>query len=228
MKTYFNLKNRKTLSILLTAFILLSIGFTGCKKNNYDVDEPGVAYIRAANSAQASPPQDFYVDDSKVNTSTIAYMQFTPYANAYSGPHVGVFKTSSTGTVTLSGTLYLSPGTYNTIYYTDDNTGVALQDDRTAPQSGKARVRFMNLSTALNNSVDFGVSTGNIIVSNLAYKIASSYNEVDAASSFSLYVAGSSSASLTIPTTIEAGKIYTVVISGTTLATLDYTLYVEN
>ena len=227
MKTYFNLKNRKTLSILLTAFILLSIGFTGCKKNT-NVEDPGFAYIRAANSAQASAPQDFYVDESKVNTSAIAYTQFTPYATAYAGTHAGIFKTSSTSTISLSGTLYLSPDSYSTIYYTDDNTGVATVDDRTAPQPGKARVRFMNLSTAFNNSVDFGVSTGNKIVSNLAYKIASSYNEVDAASSFSLYVAGSSSASLTIPTTIEAGKIYTVVISGTTLATLDYTLYVEN
>ena len=227
MKTYFNLKNPKTLSTLLAAFVLLSIGLAGCNKNS-GPEVTGTAYVRAANSAQASAPQDFYIDESKVNTSALAYTQITPYATAYAGAHTAIFKTSSTGTVNVSGTIYLSPGTYSTLYYADDNTGVATGDDRTAPQSGKARVRFMNLSTALNGSVDFGISTGNKIVTNLAYKIASAYNEVDAATSFTLYIAGSSTATLTIPTTIQAGKIYTIVISGTTTTTLNYTVYVEN
>ena len=227
MKTYFNLKNPKTLSFLLTAFVLLSIAFTGCNKKD-DTEEPGFAYIRGANSAQASAPQDFYLDDSKVNTSALAYTQSTSYATAYAGAHTAIFKTSSTGSVNVSGTIYLSPGSYSTIYYADDNTGVATADDQTPPQSGKARVRFINLSTALNSSVDFGLSAGNKIVTNLAYKTASAYSEVNAATSFSLYVAGSSTAALTLPTTIQAGKIYTIVISGTTTATLNYTVYVEN
>lgn len=227
MKAYFSFKNPKTLSFLFAAFVLLSIGITGCKKNN-TFEEPGFTYIRGANSAQASAPQDFYIDESKVNTSALAYTQITPYATAYAGAHTAIFKTSATGTVNVAGPIYLSPNTYNTIYYADDNTGVATQDDRTAPQSGKARVRFINLSTALNSSVDFGLSAGNKIVTNLAYKTASAYNEVNAATSFTLYTAGSSTVSLNIPTTIEAGKIYTIVISGTTLATLNYTVYVEN
>ncbi|GAB2981505.1 hypothetical protein GCM10027049_16990 [Mucilaginibacter puniceus] len=227
MKTYFNLKNPKTLSILLTAFVLLSIGFTGCKKGSTPED-PGFAYIRAANSAQASAPQDFYVDESKVNTTPLAYTQVTAYATAYATTHAAIFKTSSTGNVNVAGSIYLVPGTYNTIYYADDNTGVTTQDDRTAPQAGKARVRFMNLSTALNSSVDFGISTGSKIVTGLAYKIGSAYNEVDAATSFTLYAAGSSTVELNIPTTIEAGKIYTIIISGTTKATLTYTVYAEN
>lgn len=226
MNSYFNLKKPKTLSILLTAFVL-SIAFTGCNKKDAPED-PGFAYVRGANSAQASAPQDFYVDESKVNTSALAYTQFTSYATAYAGAHTAIFKTSSTGTVNVAGGIYLSPGTYNTIYYVDDNTGVATQDDRTAPQSGKARVRFLNLSTALNSSVDFGISAGSKIVTSLAHKTASAYNEVNAATSFTLHTAGSSTVSLNIPTTIEVGKIYTIVISGTTLATLNYTVYVEN
>lgn len=227
MKAYFNFKSPKTLSILLAAFALLSIAFTGCNKKN-DPGEPGFAYVRGANSAQASAPQDFYIDDSKVNTSALAYTQITPYATAYAGAHTATFKTSSTGTVNVSGGIYLSAGTYNTLYYADDNTGVATEDNRTPPQPGKARVRFINLSAALNSSVDFGLSATNKIVTNLAHKTASAYSEVDAATSFSLYAAGSSTATLSIPTTIQAGKIYTIVISGTTTATLNYTVYVEN
>jgi hypothetical protein len=227
MKTYFNFKSHKTLSILLATFTLLSIGLTACNKSNND-EVTGFAYVRAANSAQASAPQDFYIDDSKVNTSPLAYTQSTSYATAYAGAHTAIFKTSSTGTVNVSGSIYLSTGTYSTIYYADDNTGVATADDRTPPQSGKARVRFINLSSALNSSVDFGLSAGSKIITNLAYKTASAYSEVDAATSFSLYATGSSTATLNIPTTIQAGKIYTIVISGTTTATLNYTVYVEN
>lgn len=227
MKTYFNLKSAKTLSILVSAFALLAIGFIGCKKNN-DTEVSGTAYVRAVNSAEASVPQDFYVDDSKLNTTALAYTQATSYFTVNAGSHNTQFKTSGTTTVNVSGGIFLTPGTYSTFYYTSDNTGVAVQDDPTSPQTGKARIRFINLSSALNSNVDFGLSTGNKIVTNLAYKTASAYNEVDAATSFSLYAAGSSSVSLNIPTTVQAGKIYTVVISGTTLATINYTVYVQN
>lgn len=226
MKTHFNFKSPKTLSIL-ASFILLSITFIGCKKNN-DNEVTGTAYVRAVNSAEASAPQDFYVDGIKMNTTAMAYTQTSSYATINAGTHNVQFATSGTSTVNVSGGVYVNPGTYSTFYYSSDNTAVAVQDDNTNPQPGKARVRFINLSSALNSSVDFGITGSNKIVTSLAYKIASAYNEVDAATSFSLYAAGASTATLTIPTTIQAGKIYTIVISGTTQATITYTVYVQN
>jgi hypothetical protein len=227
MKTYFNLKSPKTLSTLLAAFVLLSIGLTACNKSSKD-EVTGTAYVRAVNSAEASAPQDFYVDDSKLNTTAMAYTQATSYSTVNAGAHNTQFRTAGTTTVNVSGAVFLNPGTYSTFYYSGDNTGVAVQDDNTNPQSGKARVRFINLSSALSSSVDFGLTAGNKIITNLASKTASAYNEVDAATSFSLYAGGSSTAILTIPTTIQAGKIYTIVISGNTTATLTYTVYVQN
>lgn len=227
MKTYLNYKSTKTLSILLTAFVLLSIGLTACNKNSND-EVTGTAYVRAVNSSQISAPQDFYLDDNKLNTSAIAYTQATSYSTVNAGAHNAQFRTSGTTTVNVSGGIYLNPGTYNTLYFADDNTGVAVQDDNNPPSSGKARVRFINLSSALNANVDFGLSTGTKLVTGLAYKTASAYNDVDAATSFSLFVAGSTTAMLTLPTTIQAGKIYTVVITGTTTATINYTVIVQN
>jgi len=225
MKAYFNFKNPKTLSILFAAFVLISIGITGCKKNN-DTEVTGTAFVRAVNSAEASAPQDFYVDDNKQNTSALAYTQTSSYSTVTAGAHNAQFRTSGTTTVNVSGGVFLNPNTYSTFYYCSDNTAVPVQDDNTNPQTGKARVRFINLSAALNSNVDFGLTAGNKIVTNLAYKTASAYNEVDAATSFSLYAAGSSSAALTIPTTIQAGKIYTIVISGN--AAVTYNVYVQN
>jgi hypothetical protein len=225
MKTYLNFKSPKTLSILFAAFALLSFGITGCNKND-DTEVTGTAYVKAVNSAEASAPQDFYVDDSKQSTTALAYTQATSYSTVNAGTRNIQFKTSGTATVNVSGGVFLNPGSYSTFYYSGDNTAVAVQDDNTSPQSGKARVRFINLSSAINNSVDFGITAGAKIVTNLAYKTASAYNEVDAATSFSLYAAGSSTATLTIPTTIQAGKIYTIVISGNAAAT--YNIYVQN
>jgi hypothetical protein len=227
MKTYFNFKSPKTLSSLLTAFILLTVGLTACNKSS-NSEMGGTAYVRAVNSAQASAPQDFYLSENKLNATALAYTQASSYITVNAGAHNAQFRTSGTTTVNVSGGVYVNPNTYNTFYYTDDNSGVAVQDDNTAPSSGKARVRFINLSTALNSSVDFGLSTGNKLVTGLAYKTASAYNEVDAAASFSLYAAGTATATLTMPTTIQAGKIYTIVISGTTMATINYTVIVQN
>jgi len=223
MKTLFNFKSTKTLSLLFSAATLLTVSFSSCHK---DDNVSVTAYVMAVNSAQASAPQDFYVDNSKVNTSAIAYTQNTEYLSVNSGSRNVQFKTSGSATVNSTSTISFSPGTYNTVYFTDNGSATATQDDRTPPQSGKARVRFINLSSAITGSVDFGLSAGNKLVTNLANKVASAYYEVDAATSFSLYASGSSTAALSIPTTIQAGHIYTIYISGT--ATLSYHIIMQS
>jgi hypothetical protein len=117
---------------------------------------------------------------------------------------------------------------YYTVFYTDDKSTVTTHDEHTAPPSGKARVRFINLSSAVASNVDFGLTTGNKIVSGLAYKAASAYYNVDAATTFSLYASGSTTAMLSIPATIQAGHIYTIYISGATQATVTYHVLVQD
>jgi hypothetical protein len=220
MKTLFNFKSTKPLSVIFSAVLLVAC-LSSCKKDNND-NMGATAYVMAVNSAQASAPQDFYVDNTKVNASAIAYTQNTEYISVNGGSHNVQFKTSGTTTVNGTSNASFTPGTYNSIYFTDDGSAKTTQDDRTQPQPGKARVRFINLSSAVTGNVDFGLSTGNKIVTGLANKVASAYYDVDAATSFSLYASGSSTAALNIPTTIQAGHIYTIYISGTTTATLTY------
>lgn len=96
------------------------------------------------------------------------------------------------------------------------------------PQAGKARIRFINLSSALATSVDFGATGVAKLVSSLAYKSASVYYDVDPATAFSLYAAGSSTAIISLPPTIEAGHIYTIYVSGATTGTVTSHLVTEN
>jgi hypothetical protein len=231
MKTNFNFKTPKTLfySFFAIAFIAVAC-LTSCSKDNVN-GTAAPASVMAVNSAQASAPQDFYVDNNKQNTSAIAYTQSTGYFVVGNGDHQIQFKTSATTTVNASLNASFAPGGFYSVYYADDNTTNTYQNDRTMPGSGNSRVRFINLSSAMTANVDFASTIGTkstAVVSGLAHKAASSYSEVSSNSTFTLSASGSSSVLLNIPATLQAGHIYSIVISGTTSATLAFTIVAEN
>jgi len=227
MKTTINFTTPKTL-FTMAALAVVSCLSACSKDDNNGPDQSSSAYIMATNTAEVSDAQDFYADNNKVNNSALAYSQSTAYVKVNAGSHQLQFKTSGSATVNSSASLNTENGKYYSVFYTDDKSTVTVTDDHTAPKSGKARVRFINLSSALNAAIDFGVTGGNKLISGLAYRAASAYNEIDAATKFSLYLAGSSDIKLDIPVTIEAGHIYTIYISGATTATLHYNLLVQD
>jgi len=231
MKTLFNFKSPRTLSLsILSGMFAVAISLVSCHKDGLN-DNSAPASVMAVNSAQASAPQDFYVDNNKLNASAIAYTQSTGYFTVGSGSHQVQFKTSANATVNTSFSTTFAMGGFYSVYYTDDNTASTYQNDRTSPGSGNCRVRFVNLSSAIKSNVDFAGVVGTkstTIVSGLAYKAASAYNEVASNSTFSVSSSGSNSVLLNIPVTLQVGHIYTIVISGTTTATLNYTLVAEN
>jgi len=231
MKTTINYKKPITLSLsffLLMMFAVFSC-FISCRSNVNNATPP--AGVMAVNSAQASTPQDFYIDNTKQNSSAIAYTQSTGYFYVIGGNHQTQFETSSTTTISASGSFSFAPGAYYSVFYTDAKTANAYQNDRTMPQQADSRVRFINLSTALNSNVDVTSTVGGKtsgLISALAYQAASAYMEVSSASTFSLSASGSSTVLLNIPVVLQAGKIYTIFISGTTSTTITYSLVAEN
>lgn len=226
MKTTINCTTPKTL--FAVAALALTTCLSACSKSDNPAPTTASAYVMATNSAEASDAQDFYSDNHKVSTSALAYTQSTAYIDVKAGSHQLQFKSSANATVNSSATLNAASGKYYSVFYTDDKSTVTTTDDHTAPQTGKARVRFINLSSALNAAVDFGITGSTKLVTNLAYKTASAYNDINAATKFSLYLAGSSTVKLDIPATIEAGHIYTIYISGATLATVHYNVLVQD
>ena len=228
------MKSRNYIKLLtsLILFAVLITGSTSCTKDDTGaLSLTGTANVMVVNAADGTSPQDYYSDGTKVNSSAVAYTQNSGYASTPAGNHAGVFKVSGTTTVTASGDVTFESGKYYSVYLIGSATGTAsfvTEDDMSAPPSGKSKVRFVHLSAALASSIDFGITGGNKIVSALAYKTASTYNTVDANTGFTLYLAGSTTGSLTIPAAVQAGKIYTVFISGSTTATLTYRVIVQN
>lgn len=216
MKTIFDSKNLRTLSLSVLTVIVLGWSLSSCSKKNDNGGGSMSAYVQITNSADGSAAQDFYVGNTKLTTSAVAYGSSTDFLTTSTGDHDGKFETSGTSTVNASVSLSMQAGKYYSVFYVDGNTAASYPADRTAPQSGKARIRFINLSSALTTAVDFGITSGSAVASNLAYKAASTYYDVDPASAFSLYATGSSTAIISIPATFQAGHIYTVYISGAT------------
>lgn len=221
-------KDRLSLAGLVLAFAMIA-GFSSCKS---DSSITGDAYIRIVNSAEGSGPQDFYLDSTKVNATAIAYGQSSNYITSQSGDREARFKSAGTSTVNSSSNVNISAGNHYTIYYTggtSSNANYVTNDETSAPSAGKIKVRLVHLSSAAASSVDLAVQGGAKIVNGLAYKTASAYQEVDAASSFQLYASGSSTAALTLSNLgLQAGKIYTIYLSGSTTATITYHVMVDN
>jgi hypothetical protein len=226
MKTFSNSKKLRSLSLSLFAFMLLAMTFASCSKDNSNNNLS--AYVQVTNSAEASAPQDFYVDNVKVTTSAVAYGSSSTFLATKTGNHQAMFENSGTSTANASFSMSLEAGKYYSVFYASGNSYGSYQDDRTAPQTGKARVRFINLSSALSSNVDFAATSGAKLVSNLSYKAASAYYDVDSATAFSIYLTGSSSALISIPFAMQAGHIYTIYISGTTSTTVTAHVVTEN
>jgi hypothetical protein len=229
MKTFKNTREFKYLFLLLA----LAVAFlSSCSKDD-DNTVNASAYVMVTNAAEGSAAQDFYLDNAKLNSSATAYATSSSYLAANQGNHTAQFTNTGTTTANASFTLALQGGQYYSVYYTggataSSNNYVTTQDDLTAPAAGKAKVKFVHLSSAAASTVDFGISATNKLVTGLAYKAASAYYTVDANTTFFLYASGSTTAALSIPVVIQAGKIYTIYVSGNTTATISYHLVAQN
>jgi len=208
---------------------LLVTCLAACVKNNTPAATTGAAsFLQVVNASQASVPQDFYFADAKTSY-TLGYGQTTGFQPLTPGTDDVAFNTSSTSNLTASTTITFGAG-YNTVYLTDDKSIVGFLEDRTAPQSGNARISFVQLSSAYANTpVDIYITGGSAMVSGLYNKTASAYYDVAASTtSFSLTASGSSTVLLNMPVTLSANHLYTIYISGVPSKPLDYHLLQEN
>lgn len=225
-------RNTLEFKYLFLLIIITLAALSSCKKDNDDQIN-GQASIMVTNAAEGSAAQDLMLDNATVSGSTVAYAHSSNYLNVKSGNHQAKFVNSGSATANATFNLSLQSGQHYSIYYTGDastssSSYFVTQDDLSAPASGKAKVRFVHLSSAAASTIDLGIATGNKIITGLAYRTASAYYNVDANTTFLLYAAGSVTASLNMATTMQSGKIYTIYVSGNTTATLTYHVVAEN
>jgi hypothetical protein len=221
MSTKTTLKTSKFL--LLFSLAIAVVSFASCSKKN---EATGTGYVQFTNAAETASPVDFYVDNTKINNTALAYNQSTSYFAVTSTDHPAIIKSSASGANAVAFHITPLPNAYYSVFYVDAFTA-SYPDDVTPPQAGKARVRFINLNLDLTADIDFGITGGAKIITGLVNKLSSAYVEVNPGTTFSLYTAGSTTELLNIPTTIQAGHIYTIYLSGTTTVGVKATVLLQ-
>lgn len=226
------MKTRKNsnckLTVLFSFLALFATAIMACKK-----DKPtpitGSANVMAVHASADAKAADFYLGDTKINTAAIAYGANTNYVSTPSGSRKAEFRATENNAVLASATADLVKDKNYSIFFAGAVAAadvVIVGDDLTAPPAGKAKVRFVNLSTD-NTKVDFKLKEGGKLATGADYKSVSNFLEVNPGNlTYEILKSDDNSVILyTTPAlTIEAGKIYTVWLKGSTNGTGDAAL----
>ncbi len=220
MKTSIQL-NKYQFPGLLTGLVAAIMLLSSCSKDDNEMVIQGEAKVMIVNAASGSQPQDFYLDNAKVNTEAVAYSQSTTYITTGAGnERKAEFRNVGSASANFSAYVNLSPNENYTFFYTgkvdgSGNSSAVFKDDRTAPSGNKAKVRFVNLAEGLA-SANLLVTGGVVFATNVMFGNASNFSEVDPGT-FTLQTALSTNTSTAVNLgsfTLQAGKIYTIYTSG--------------
>lgn len=200
-------------SIFSVALLIFSAAFfTSCSK---DENKAKVMVVHAAPDA---PGVDILIDNSKVSNAALNFPKNTGYLEVE--PGVRNIKVNAAGTsnsvinadVTLKEGINYSVFAVNTL---DKIEAVIVEDDLTAPASGKAHVRFAHLSPDAP-AVDVALKGGAVLFPNFSFKTFSNFTPIDGGSyTLEVRLAGTETVALELPPiTLAAGKIYTIFAKG--------------
>lgn len=216
---YFPLKNRFLTAgiVLLAASTLLS---SCLKDNSDDVEDQPYAAISFTQAAASQPSVGIYVD-GQAPFSALEYGKYTVFYTAGIGNRLITTTTGGTSTVLSEQTITLADAKYYSIFVANksaSNDSVStwvVEDAYTAPATGKAKIRFVQLSPG-TNTFDVFIQGGTQLFSTKAFKTASDFVEIDpGAVKFAVKETNSiTEAIVTAEQTITAGNFYTIVLSG--------------
>ena len=204
----------------IAAALVLSLGLVSCSKmdNNYEPIQ-----VSGLNVIQASPTTellDVYVDNSRTNQNfDFEFGDKIGYLSAYSGNRT--FNVAKKGSLTSLKSLQhvLKPQIGYSLFVANTLENIEfliLEDNLERPATGKAKIRFVNLSPdggTLNLNVN-GDATD--LVTGKAFKEHSDFEPIDAAQSvtFNIKDATNGTTETTVTQKIEEGKIYTIYAKG--------------
>lgn len=200
-------------SILSIALLTLATAiFTSCSKDD------NKAKVMVVHASPDAPGVDILIDNSKVSEAILTFPKNTGYLEV--DPGVRNIKVNAAGTsnsvinadVTLNEGINYSVFAVNTL---DKIEAVIVEDDLTAPASGKAHVRFAHLSPDAP-AVDVALKGGAVLFPNFSFKTFSNFTPIDAGSyTLEVRLAGTETVALELPPiSLASGKIYTIFARG--------------
>ncbi|MDX5418341.1 MAG: DUF4397 domain-containing protein [Hymenobacteraceae bacterium] len=206
------------MKIMLLA-IMPAIVLTSCD----DDDDDGMglnetASVMVVHASPDAPGVDLLVDNNKVNTAALTFPNNTGYLDVNAGRRNVKVNAAGTSTTVIDANLDLEEDQNYSVFAINTLSNIealVLEDDLTAPASGKAHVRFVHLSPDAP-AVDIAVTNGPVLFSNRAFKSATAFTPVDAASyDLEVRLAGTNTVVLSVPgVQLASGRIYTIFARG--------------
>ncbi len=216
--------NLQALKINAT-FILVSLtgifSLTSCVKS--DDSKTNIAALTLIHASPGLSPIDFYINGVRVNgDSIISYTDTIPYKLFSSGSLPVVVKKNISSIIYISQTIDLQPEKYYSFFVTgkpDAVTYLFTQDNIIPPASGKAKLRFLNLSPD-SSPLDLKLSSSNTLFTGQAFKSYTDFASIDPGTyTVGIYEQGNNTALAQQTIEVEAGLSYSVWAKGLKQAT---------
>jgi hypothetical protein len=219
MKNQFSIF-KSTLFALALSAVLVS-----CDKD----DDPETGNVLVTHASPNAPGVDLLVDNVKVNTVALTFPNNTGYLNVNAGVRNVKVNVAGSATTVINADLTIEKDKNYSVFATNlvaSLAAIAVEDNLSAPATGKAHVRFFHLSPGAP-AVTVGTLVGSTFTAiapftNRAFETQATatanagFTPVDAGTyNFDVRVAGTTTSVLNLPgIVLQAGKIYTVFARG--------------
>lgn len=203
-------------STVTTALLLGAVIFTGCKKED---EAPAQARVLVVHASPDAPGVDLLLDNQKVNTAPLTFSFNTGYLNVNSGSRNIKVNAAGTTTSVINANVTFDPSKSYSVFACNrlaSIEAIVLEDNLATPAAGQAHIRVVHLSPDAP-AVNIGVAgTTTNLFTNLAFKGATAFTPVPAGTyNLEIRLASNNAVALAIPpTTLQAGRIYTVFARG--------------
>ncbi|HEX6893416.1 MAG TPA: DUF4397 domain-containing protein [Chryseolinea sp.] len=211
---------RAGMSVLFACISLVFI--VACDPDGDESVQPSpVSYVSLYNASPNAPDLDIVVDNRQINTYPFQYSDHTGYLRFYTGDRNLKLGPFGANNIVVDTTITLEDEKAYSIFLVDEFTNAGLlilNDNSEAPESGKAKVRFVNLSPD-GEAVLLKVKSESVaLTEEKSFKEATDFFEVDA-NTFDFEVIGSSNSEtkLQVPgVELQEGWFYTILVRGYT------------
>ncbi|SKB29580.1 DUF4397 domain-containing protein [Daejeonella lutea] len=208
--------NTRRYSKLAALILLAGIFLSSCVK---DLSNDGPQNASALNVVNASPGPlviNFFLNNNLVNGPALGYSQESRYVVTSSGSKKFDAATGGTFNSIVADTIALENDKYYSMFVTGLNNSLSTfvtEDDLSLPPSGKAKIRFINLSPD-GGSFSLAIKGGAKLFSGQAYKTASTFNMVDPGVYMFELRNSENAVEHEASLDVAAGKIYTIWAGG--------------
>lgn len=220
------MKNLKTYLLAFTLLAGTTALLSSCLKNKDNNTGDPISALMVVNGFTGTASTDFYLNTQRVNDQPINYTVNTGYFNIYPGTRRLTAKKGGTSTTIADVNYTFDGGHYFSVFIApksdlqadvDSATFIVSKDSLVAPETGKASIRFVNLTPGAHKLDVTVKDAATPLFSNKGFKAVTEFISVTPNETYilELYETGSSALKYQLaPFAVQAGKIYTVYSSG--------------